>query len=70
LRLMDLRRWKTAEVALNGWLHGIKTNEAPSIDNGYVRVDNRIFNKAKHYLWPIPQSERDLNNNLSQNPNW
>jgi hypothetical protein len=70
LRLMDLRRWKTAEVALNGWLHGIKTNEAPSIDNGYVRVDNRIFDKAKHYLWPIPQSERDLNNNLSQNPNW
>lgn len=70
LRLMDLRRWKTAETALNGWLHGIKTNEAPSIDNGYIRVDNRIFDKAKHYLWPIPQSERDLNNNLSQNPNW
>jgi hypothetical protein len=70
LRLMDLRRWKTAEVALNGWLHGMKTDEAPSIDKGYIRVDNRIFDKTKHYLWPIPQSERDLNNNLSQNPNW
>lgn len=70
LRLMDLRRWKTAEVVLNGWLHGIKTNEAPSIDNGYIRVDNRVFDKTKHYLWPIPQSERDLNSSLTQNPNW
>jgi hypothetical protein len=70
LRLMDLRRWKEAEVVLNGWLHGIKTNEAPSIDNGYIRVDNRSFDKMKHYLWPIPQAERDLNKNLSQNPNW
>ncbi|PKB18838.1 RagB/SusD family nutrient uptake outer membrane protein [Flavobacterium sp. 5] len=70
LRLMDLRRWKSAEVVLNGWLHGIKTNEAPSIDNGYIRVDNRVFDKTKHYLWPVPQSERDLNSNLTQNPNW
>jgi len=70
LRIMDLRRWKTAETALNGWVHGIKTNEAPLIDNGYIRVENRIFNPAKNYLWPIPQSERDLNKNLTQNPNW
>lgn len=70
LRLMDLRRWKTAEVVLNGWLHGIKTDEAPSVDNGYIRVDKRVFDKSKHYLWPVPQSERDLNSNLTQNPNW
>jgi hypothetical protein len=39
-------------------------------DNGYVRVENRAFNANKHYLWPIPQAERDLNGNLVQNPNW
>ena len=70
LRLMDLRRWKTAEIVLNGWLHGIKTNQDPAVDNGYIRVDNRVFDKTKHYLWPVPQSERDLNNSLTQNPNW
>lgn len=69
LRLMDLRRWKIAENNLNGWIHGIKTNENP-IDNGYVRIENRIFIANKNYLWPIPQAERDLNSNLSQNPNW
>ncbi|WP_202866461.1 RagB/SusD family nutrient uptake outer membrane protein [Flavobacterium cupreum] len=70
LRLMDLRRWKSAETVLNDWVHGMKTNEAPLIDNGYVRVEKRIFNANKNYLWPVPQSERDLNKNLSQNPNW
>jgi len=70
LRLMDLRRWKTAETALNQWVHGIKTNEAILIDNGYIRVEKRMFDPGKNYLWPIPQSERDLNKNLTQNPNW
>ncbi|MFC5684036.1 RagB/SusD family nutrient uptake outer membrane protein [Flavobacterium sp. MAHUQ-51] len=69
LRLMDLRRWKIAENKLNGWIHGMKTNE-DAIDNGYVRIENRIFDAGKNYLWPIPQAERDLNKNLSQNPNW
>jgi hypothetical protein len=69
LRLMDLRRWRTAENELNGWVHGMKTNE-DAIDNGYVRIENRIFDPNKNYLWPIPQAERDLNKNLTQNPNW
>ena len=69
LRLMDLRRWRIAESNLNGWIHGIKTDEDP-VDNGYVRIENRIFDPEKNYLWPVPQAERDLNKNLSQNPNW
>ena len=31
---------------------------------------NRVFDKAKHYLFPIPQSEIDKNRNLVQNPGW
>ncbi len=70
LRHKDIIRWKTAEKVLNGYCHGIRTGETVGTDNGYVRVENRNFKPAKHYLWPIPQSERDLNKNLSQNPEW
>lgn len=68
-RFFDIKRWKTAASVLNGWATGFKTDQS-SDDNGYVRVDFRNFDSSKHYLWPIPQSERDLNNNLTQNPNW
>jgi len=30
---------------------------------------NRNFSK-KHYLWPIPQKQIDLNGSLKQNPNY
>ena len=69
IRIDDIRRWKIAEVVLNGWLHGAKYGD-PSIDNGYLRIQLRQFNAAKHYLWPVPPSERALNNNISQNPNY
>lgn len=68
-RFFDIRRWELAESVLSGWAHGMKTDQA-SEDDGYVRVDSRSFDPEKHYLWPIPQSERDINPNLTQNPNW
>ena len=69
LRIFDIRRWKTAETVLSGYPHGAKYGEA-SIDNGYIRLDKRSFNKNRDYLWAIPQSQRDLNPNLTQNPNY
>ncbi|QNL49370.1 RagB/SusD family nutrient uptake outer membrane protein [Olivibacter sp. SDN3] len=69
LRIFDIRRWQTAEEVLNGWVHGAKfgpTNE----DNGYIRANFRTFDPNRHYLWPIPRDERNLNNNLTQNPGW
>ena len=68
-RFFDIRRWRIAEDVLSGWLHGIKTDVLPD-DGGYQRVDFKTFDARKHYLWPIPQSERDLNKSLSQNDNW
>ena len=68
-RFFDIRRWRIAEDVLNGWTHGIQTNESME-DDGYIRVSFRTFDPAKHYLWPIPQSEIDINDNLTQNPNW
>ena len=70
-RRNDIIRWKTAETVLNGWCHGLYTGETVGTDDGFVRVEERQFDPAKHYLWPIPQKERDLTNNiLEQNPNW
>lgn len=69
-RIKDIYRWKTAETALKGFIHGIRTGATVGADNGYVRIENRNFNADKHYLWPIPQKDRDLNKNLEQNPNW
>lgn len=68
-RFFDIRRWQLAEEVLSGWLHGIKTDVLPD-DGGYQRVDFKTFDESRHYLWPIPQTERDLNKSLSQNDNW
>ncbi|WP_315815672.1 RagB/SusD family nutrient uptake outer membrane protein [Paraflavitalea speifideaquila] len=69
LRIFDIRRWKTAETVLKGWVHGAKYGE-PTVDNGYIRVNQRSFDAGKHYLWAIPRDERNLNKNLSQNNSW
>lgn len=54
-RWFDLIRWRTAEtVVVEATLFG-------------QSMDDRVFDPARHYLWPIPQKERDANPNLSQN---
>lgn len=70
LRHKDIIRWKIADKVMNGYCHGLKTEDIVGTDNGYIRVEKRTFNAQKHYLWPVPQAERDLNGNLDQNPNW
>lgn len=56
----DIRRWKTAEIVMNAPVHNWANEE----------IEKRIFNPARDYWWPIPQSELDLNPNLEQNPNY
>lgn len=68
--LFDIRRWKTAQTVMVGKVYGITyyannqpvTIEVPSV--------NKVFDPAKHYLWPIPQKEKTLNPMLGQNPGW
>nr|WP_319510304.1 RagB/SusD family nutrient uptake outer membrane protein [uncultured Draconibacterium sp.] len=69
LRIFDIRRWGTAETVLDGNPHGAQYGD-PSIDNGYIRLDVRSFNPARDYLWAVPQSQKDLNPNLGQNPGY
>lgn len=69
LRVFDIRRWETAETVLNIVPHGAQYGD-PSMDNGYIRLDKRSFNPQRDYLWAVPQSQKDLNPNLGQNPGY
>ncbi|MCW9706092.1 RagB/SusD family nutrient uptake outer membrane protein [Fodinibius salsisoli] len=69
LHLADIRRWATAEEVLNGSTLGI--NIASGSDMEPVPGQHvRSFEAPRDYLWPIPSGERDLNNNLEQNPGY
>lgn len=72
-RYFDILRWKIAEKVLNEPGYGINKDENAPIGDYTVEQflgQNRTFDANKHYLWPIPQSARDKNPNLGQNPNW
>ena len=69
LRIFDIRRWKTAENVLNDYPHGARFGD-PGIDDGYIRLDKRSFNPERDYLWAVPQSQKDLNPSLGQNPGY
>ncbi|MEO9004883.1 MAG: RagB/SusD family nutrient uptake outer membrane protein [Ginsengibacter sp.] len=56
-RYSDIRRWKLAETYLNSLV-------LPGSGTKYV------FDPAKNYVWPFPQSEIDVNKNLVQNPGY
>jgi hypothetical protein len=70
-RYFDIRRWGIAEIVMPGKVYGmtytdpngvLKTAEVPSWTNTWAE---------RNYLWPVPQAERDMNNNLGQsNPLW
>lgn len=55
----DMRRYRLGVDLCNHEILGF---------NG-KRLFTRRFTE-KLYLWPIPQEERDINPNLSQNPDW
>lgn len=72
-RIFDVRRWKIAEKVMNGTAYGILNNfDNTRNDYGsYVKVEDRSFNAARDYLWPIPLNETGLNENLlPNNPGW
>jgi hypothetical protein len=67
LRIFDIRRWRTAEQALNGSPHGARYENS---NTEYIILNTRSFDPERDYLWPVPQSERDINPNLGQNPKY
>lgn len=76
LRYYDILRWDIAADELNHQFTGQKLTNDPAnytdypVDaDGYyiMSQQNKKFIKDKNELWPIPQSERDINPNLTQN---
>lgn len=72
-RLPDLLRLKLAETKLNGTVHAIKIDVVGG-NTVYTVVPAgggaKVFDPAKNYVLPIPQSAIDKNPNLEQNPNY
>ena len=74
LRYYDILRWDIAADELNRQFTGMKLTNNPAgytrfpVDNeGYFLLHKRSFKKGVNELWPVPQSERDINKNLTQN---
>ena len=77
LRYFDCLRWGILGSENNQQFTGMKLTNSPStytaypVDaDGYYIYKKRNFIVGRNELWPIPQSERDLNKNLTQNPGY
>ncbi|GEO19703.1 RagB/SusD family nutrient uptake outer membrane protein [Cyclobacterium qasimii] len=70
LRLFDMNRWEIGEDKI-GTVEGLyylntTSGEWETITSGLTRT----FRPERDYLWPIPQVEIDINDNITQNPNY
>jgi hypothetical protein len=77
LRYYDILRWDIAAEELDRQFTGMKLTNDPAnytaypVDaDGYYITRPRHFIKGINELWPIPQAERDINKNLTQNPGY
>jgi hypothetical protein len=68
-RLADIRRWKVAEEVMPGQPKGMDIVEGGNVVT-ILGTWQRGFEAPRDYLWPIPVGERDLNDNLAQNPGY
>lgn len=69
-RYFDTRRWKIAEETAGGPKYGMDINATPESEfYNEVAFEERVF-EQKHYLYPIPQDEVNIDANLVQNPGW
>jgi hypothetical protein len=66
LRMADIRRWRIAKQIMPGRVYGIDFLEGGVVKTA-ASADNRLFDD-KHYFFPIPQDDINLNANLTQNP--
>lgn len=67
-RFWDIRRWKIAPQTTD--IYGVQIKRTGNtFEYTRVMVESRVF-ANKMYLYPIPQSERFINKNLTQNEGW
>jgi len=70
-RFWDVRRWMLGETYFNIPLRGIRITKNTDATFSYqvVNVEERKF-EPKMYLYPIPQNDLNIANELVQNPLW
>jgi hypothetical protein len=72
LRYFDIQRWKIGTQVMNGPVYGArlgtvdKTTGKYAITGDSLKVETRMF-ANKNYLWPVPQTEININKALTQN---
>ena len=73
LRWFDVQRWKIAEEVMDGPVYGSRLGTVDpdtgelDLNDDRILSEQRSFDESKNYLWPIPQSQIDINKNLTQN---
>lgn len=73
LRYFDLKRWNLGKELLNGMIYGCRNGSVDSKTGkvswgeGFIKLEERIFQPGRNYLLPIPQAELDRNPNMKQN---
>lgn len=68
-RFFDVRRWKEAQQYFTSIMEAKLTLQ----DDGTIKTTYQTVSRQwddKMYLYPIPQTERMKNTNLTQNPGW
>ena len=80
-RIDDLKRWKTAETEMPQDQLGVKytgtwyesnwsaQSRSLNADGCILMYSGRTW-AQKNYLYPLPQDQKQLNPNLTQNPGW
>lgn len=73
-RYFDILRWKIAETVLSKPAYGINSNASDAVGDWtkpMFKAQDRVFDPARHYLWPVPQTAINRNSHLlPQNPGW
>ncbi len=65
-RFFDIRRWGIVDEVMNGQVYGATNPQTSEI----VKVQSRVFNPNRDFLWPIPEVEMYSNPTMVQNPNY
>lgn len=66
LRYFDILRWKIAEQVMNKEIVSFQIPGQLPLQT----IGTRVFDPARHYVWPIPQSAIDKTQNLEQHLEW
>ena len=69
LRFFDIIRWKIGEEVQERDVYGFAMKDPDTGVRENIFMEKRIW-KNNMYLWPIPQAAIDVNENLTQNPEW